>query len=164
MNTAQPAVLTKIGFQALIDTLRKRGYRILGPTVRDGAIVYDDIGSLADLPRGWTDEQGTALPAPPPRGRGAVRLCGRAAFGKKFLHPPRQLLWTAERTEQGMHVRSERPSDERFAFIGVRACDLNAILIQDRVLSGGAQVDPNYRARRDGLFVIAVNCGVAGGT
>lgn len=165
MNTAQPAVLTKIGFQALIDTLRKRGYHILGPTVRDGAIVYDDIGSLADLPQGWTDEQGG----------GHYRLLRRAdeaLFGyavgphswKKFLHPPRQLLWTAEHTEQGVHIRSERPSDERFAFIGVRACDLNAILIQDRVLSGGAQVDPNYRARRDGLFVVAINCGVAGGT
>jgi hypothetical protein len=37
--------------------LRGRGYRVIGGTVRDQAIVYDDIASVDDLPRSWTDDQ-----------------------------------------------------------------------------------------------------------
>jgi len=46
--------------EALDDLLRAlaaHGFRTVGPTVRDGAIVYDDIESAADLPIGWTDDQ-----------------------------------------------------------------------------------------------------------
>jgi len=46
----------------------------------------------------------------------------------------------------------------------VRSCELHAIAIQDRVFLHGAYVDPHYRARREGAFIIAVSCGQAGGT
>ncbi|MDR3472346.1 MAG: 4Fe-4S dicluster domain-containing protein [Devosia sp.] len=154
-----------MGFQALFDSLRRRGYRIVGPKVRDGAIVYDDIDGAADLPQGWTDEQ-----AP-----GRYRLARRddaALFGyavgshswKAFLHPSVQRLWTARREGDAVTVTPEPTSAERFAFIGVRACELKAIAIQDRVFVGGAHVDPHYRARREGAFIVAVNCAEAGGT
>jgi hypothetical protein len=69
---------------------------------------------------------------------------------KKFLLPATQRLWSAERTEHGMAITPEPYPIERFAFIGVCACDLNAIAIQDRVLIGGAEVDPRYQRRRQG--------------
>jgi hypothetical protein len=50
----------------------------------------------------------------------------------------------------------------RFAFIGARSCDLHAIAIQDRVFLAGDRVDPIYAARREGVFIVAVNCGQAG--
>ena len=50
-------VLRAENFQGLLDALKARGYQILGPTVRDGAIVYDELGSISDLPMGWTVEQ-----------------------------------------------------------------------------------------------------------
>ena len=53
---------------------------------------------------------------------------------------------------------------ERLAFVGVRACELHAIAIQDRVLLEGAYADPHYRARREGAFLVAVNCGEPAGT
>jgi hypothetical protein len=153
------------GLQALLDALRRRSYRVIGPTVRDAAIVYDDIASVADLPQGWTDEQDG----------GRYRLVRRndgALFGyavgphswKKFLHPPAQRLWSAARSDESMTMTPEPLPAERFAFVGVRACDLNAIAIQDRVLTGGALTDSRYRARRQGAFIVALNCGVAGGT
>jgi sulfhydrogenase subunit beta (sulfur reductase) len=169
MQTDQPVVLTVDGLAALLDALGARGYRVVGPTLRDQAIVYDDIASLADLPRGWTDEQDG----------GHYRLARRddgALFGyavgphawKKFLHPPVQTLWRAVREGDAVRITPEpapaSASGERFAFIGVRACELHAIAIQDRVLLGGEYVDPHYRARRDGAFIVAVNCAVAGGT
>jgi len=40
----------------------------------------------------------------------------------------------------------------------VRSCDLHALEIQDRVFLNGPYVDPHYKARREQLFVVAVNC------
>ena len=164
MATSAPAILTLAGFDRLFAVLRDRGYRLIGPTLRDQAIVYGDVASPADLPRGWSDEQDG----------GRYRLVRRqddALFGyavgpdswKRLLHPPMQNLWTADRTATGVTVTPEPPSSERFAFIGVRACELHAIAIQDRVLMEGGHPDPAYRARRQNAFLVAVNCGTPGG-
>jgi sulfhydrogenase subunit beta (sulfur reductase) len=139
MNAVSHSILTSDGVAALVDLLRRRGYRVLGPTMRDQAIVYDEIAALADLPRGWGDEQDA----------GRYRLVRRdddALFGyavgphswKKFLHAPAQLLFRAEREDGGMRVIPEPPAAERLAIIGIRACELHAIAIQDRVLLHGA--------------------------
>ncbi|HET9300844.1 MAG TPA: 4Fe-4S dicluster domain-containing protein, partial [Candidatus Polarisedimenticolaceae bacterium] len=45
-----------------------------------------------------------------------------------------------------------------------RACELQALALQDRVFVGGACADPTYRARREAALVVALNCGEAGGT
>jgi hypothetical protein len=50
-------VIERSDFDALLGALARRGYTIVGPTVRDHAIVYDEIESSADLPVGWTEEQ-----------------------------------------------------------------------------------------------------------
>ena len=158
-------VLRAENFQGLLDALKARGYQILGPTVRDGAIVYDELGSISDLPIGWTDEQEG----------GKYRLKKRADqafFGhavgphswKKYLHPPVVRLWTASRTGKGFQIEEEKPTKRKMALIGVRACELHAIAIQDRVFLGGTVVDSHYQARRDGIFVLAINCGQAGNT
>ncbi len=165
MADAHQAVVTTQGLQALLDALKRRGFRVVGPTVRDAAIVYDDIDSIADLPRGWTDEQDG----------GRYRLHRRddeALFGyavgpqswRRFLQPPTQRLWSATRNPEGVTVTPEPHPAEKLAFIGARSCELHAIAIQDRVLMGGAYVDAGYRSRREGVFTVAVNCGTAGGT
>jgi len=165
MDTVGQAVVTTDGLQILLDALRNRGYRVVGPTVRDQAIIFDDIASISDLPRGWTDEQEG----------GHYRLMRRddnALFGyavgphswKKFLHPPLLRLWRAEHDAQGVRVVPEPDPNELFAFVGVRSCEIHAIEIQDQVFLGGAYVDPHYLARRQGTFIIAVNCGQSGGT
>jgi sulfhydrogenase subunit beta (sulfur reductase) len=165
MKSIPRSILTGDGLAALLEALRRRGYRVIGPTVRDRAIVYDDIASLADLPRGWTDEQDG----------GHYRLRRRndnALFGyavgphswKKFLHTPAQRLWKAERGPEGLRIAPEPDSTERLAFVGVRACELHAIAIEDRVLLEGAYADPHYRARREGAFLVAVNCAEPAGT
>jgi ferredoxin len=152
-------------FQQLLNALAGEGYRLLGPTVRDGAIVYDDLSAVADLPIGWTDEQDG----------GTYRLKRRddnALFGyavgphswKKFLHPPTVRLWQARREATGLQIITEQPQIPRYAFIGVRSCELHAIAIQDKVLTGSQFVDPIYQTRRGNNFIVAINCGQAGGT
>ena len=52
------------------------------------------------------------------------------------------------------------PDDDppRYAFLGVRACEIAAMQVQDRVFTGGPYVDPIYQKRRDAAFIVAVNC------
>jgi len=153
------SLITRQQMEKLIPALRRRGFQVIGPTVRDAAIVYDVVESLADLPMGWTDEQEA----------GRYRLRRRndeALFGyvvgpqswKKYLHPAEVRLWSAERQGQGFHILNNDPPPPRRAFLGVRACELAAIAVQDRVLHGDQYRDPVYGARREGVFLVAVNC------
>jgi len=152
-------------FEQLLQALLKRGYEIIGPVIRDGAILYDCVTSIRDLPSGWTDEQDG----------GKYRLKRRedkALFGyvvgpyswKKFLHPPVQRMWRAKREANGFEILSDSPAPGKRAFLGVRSCELHAIAIQDKVFLNGAFVESGYQARRDNVFVVALNCGQAGGT
>jgi ferredoxin len=165
MNDCAAAVITLEGLGGLISGLRAQGFRVIGPRLRDQAIVYDDVESIDDLPAGWTDEQDG--------GHYRVRRREDAAlFGfnvgptawKRFLHPPLLRLWRAERTADGISVTGETEPMERHAFLAVRSCELHAIAVQDRVFLQGPYVDPHYQARREGAFIVAVNCGQAGGT
>jgi ferredoxin len=164
-GVALTAVIERSAFDALCRALTARGYTLVGPTIRDSAIVYDRINSSADLPVGWTDEQRGGVYRLKPRG-------DRALFGyavgphswKKYLLPPRLTLWRAQREADGFVVIEEPRDPPRLALIGVRSCELRAIASQDRVLTEDACVDPYYHAQRDRLFVLAVNCGQAGGT
>ena len=152
-------------FQQLLDAITNEGYRLLGPTIRDGAIVYDELSDVTDLPIGWTDEQDG----------GTYRLKRRddkALYGyavgphswKKFLHPPIVRLWQLQREATGLQIVAEQSQIPRYAFIGVRSCELHAIAIQDKVLTGSQFVDPIYQAKRADNFIVAVNCEQAGGT
>jgi hypothetical protein len=46
------AVIRRAGLGELIDALKDRGYTVIGPTVRDDAIVLAEIGSADELPFG----------------------------------------------------------------------------------------------------------------
>lgn len=149
----------------LVRRLAERGYRVLGPTLGDGAIVYDELRSADDLPIGWTEDQDA----------GRYRLRRRdddARFGyalgphswKRELFPPRVRLFEARRTDKGFDVEEERPDGPPLALLGVRPCELRAIAIQDRVFLRDGHGDGDYAARRANLFVVAVNCSEPGGT
>jgi len=167
MENRDPVLLNRSDFGALIEALQERGYTVIGPTVRDQAIVYAEIQSDADLPEGWIDEQEA----------GHYRLRRRedaALFGyvvgprswKEYLHPPRVKLVSANREADGS-MRFESGDTEEppaRAFLGVRSCELHAIAIQDRVFLGNGVTDSHYEKRRRNNFTVAVNCGTSGGT
>jgi sulfhydrogenase subunit beta (sulfur reductase) len=133
---------------------------VMGPTLADGHLIYGEIGTVTDFPAGWTAIQEG----------GSFRLAERqdeAWFGfavgqqswKQFLLPPRQTLWQAQREGSGYRITPQTGDVPKFAFIGVRACELKAMEVQDRVFCKGAQVDPTYAARREQAFIVALNCG-----
>jgi formate hydrogenlyase subunit 6/NADH:ubiquinone oxidoreductase subunit I len=159
------AVIERDALGSLIQSLARRGFQVVGPTVRENAIVYDRLSSLEDLPVGWTDEQDG----------GVYRLKRRddaALFGynagphswKQFLLPPVQRLWQAKREAGAFQILPDKIESPKYAFVGVRACELHAIAIQDKVFFGGTFAEPGYKSRRDNLFLVAVNCGQACGT
>lgn len=163
ISAGDQRVVARADLDQLFQALTRRGFRIVGPTVRGGAIVYDDISSAADLPEGWTDEQDG----------GSYRLQRRrdaALFGytvgpqswKRYLFPPSSLLWRTG--ADGAPEPADPDPGAPLAFIGVRSCELHAIAIQDRVFTGGRHPDQVYAARRQDAFIVAVNCGQAGGT
>ncbi len=149
----------------LFNALRSAGYSVIGPTIREGTIVYEELTSIDDLPVGWTDEQEG----------GSYRLKKRsdnAFFGynvgphswKKFLFPPSLRLWNARKNGNNFQILPENNDTPKFAFIGVRACELHAMAVQDKVFMNGAYIDPVYKSRREHAFIVAVNCGQAGNT
>ncbi|CBG68207.1 putative anaerobic sulfite reductase subunit A [Streptomyces scabiei 87.22] len=154
------------GLDALVSVLVADGRTVVGPTVRDGAVVLAELGSAAELPYGW----GVELEA------GRYRLVRRedgAAFAhsagpqswKNYLHPPREKLWSADRTADGEPVFTAHPPEApAYAFLGVRPCDLRAIAIQDRVLTGGRYANDGYGKRRGRALLIAAECTEPGAT
>ena len=150
---------------ALLGALRERGHTLLGPTVRDGAIVLAEIGGAADLPVGWSDEQEGGRYRL--RRRDDVSFFGYAVgphSWKRYLHAPAVVLWRARRENGGFVAEPDADPPPRYAFVGVRPCELAAILVQDRVFLGGRFVDPAYRARRESAFILAASCGSPAGT
>lgn len=150
----------------LIEALVRNGYEVIGPRLRDGAIVYDNVESVEDLPAGWTDEQEP----------GRYRLKRReddALFGytvgpqswKNYLHPAEVRLWSAERQGETFRILNNEAAPQRAqAFLGARACELAAIAVQDRVLLEDKYRDPIYDRHRRGTFIIAVQCTQAAST
>ena len=160
MTEHRHAVLQASEIGRLLEALARRGFAVHGPTVRDGAIVYDRIESTNDLPKGWTDDQEP----------GHYRLKKRedeALFGyvvgpqslKKYLHPAEVRLLSAERQDGTFRIlNNETTPKQTFAFIGARACELAAVGVQDRVLMEDKYADPIYKEQRSGAFIVAVQC------
>ena len=62
MVTNLPAIGTSFALQVaelaqLFPSLQRRGYQVVGPTVRGSAIVYEILNNFEELPAGWTAEQ-----------------------------------------------------------------------------------------------------------
>lgn len=166
MTGQRPYVIDRQGLSALLAAFAGEGRAVVGPTVRDGAIVLAEIERIEDLPEGWTEVQDA--------GRYRLeRRADRALFGyvvgphsyKSLFFPPRETLWRAERTADGFRVTArDDAAGRKLALLGARSCDLHALAIQDRVFAGGPYRDPGWAERRKDVFVVAVNCGRAGGT
>jgi ferredoxin len=157
--------LAREDFDRLIDVLAARGYEVIGPTARQGAIVHEPVGSSADLPVGLTDEQEGGTYRLRQRGDGALfGFANGPQSWKRILHPPNVRLWRARRTGDGVEFEREDEEPPARAFLGVRSCDLHAIAILDNALMNIEHPDPGYVARRERIFIVALNCSTAGGT
>ena len=162
---AEASMLDLRGLQALIEALRDRGYTVMGPTVRDGVITTGEVRTLDDLPRGVGDDQEAGHYRLRSRADGA--LFGYAApmqSAKPVFFPADEIIWRGSRGEDGFGVRADEPAAGPLALLGVRACDLAAVGVQDSVLAQREFTDTRYVQRRDRTFVVATACADPAGT
>ena len=165
MDIGDDLVMDRHGFDLLLDVLRRRGLRTIGPVVRDGSIMHGEVSSTADLPEGWHDHTSP----------GNYRLTnddGPELFGwavgpeswKSEFFLPTETVWraTVDNGEVTLSDVKDKPSP--VAIVGARPCEIAALGVLDRVLRNGAVPDDRYAARRDGAFVVVVECGSPSGT
>ncbi|HLB44689.1 MAG TPA: 4Fe-4S dicluster domain-containing protein [Candidatus Limnocylindrales bacterium] len=155
----------------LLDRLHDGGRQVIGPTIRDGAVMLDPIERVDQLPVGWgidnapgkarlVEQHGSRVFDQPP---------GPSSW-KRWTYPPRltEFAWTdAAETDAAPAPRRPKPVPAKMApqaFLGVRACEIAALRVQDKVLLEGPVVDRDYAARRRDNLIVAVECAVAGGT
>jgi NAD(P)H-flavin reductase/Pyruvate/2-oxoacid:ferredoxin oxidoreductase delta subunit len=160
-----PWFLARANLGVLIDLLREDGRTVIGPTVVDGAITMAEIRSVDELPAGVGDEQ------VPGRYR-LVQHGDRRVFDfavgptspKRWTFPPVVPLNVGRRDGRAVSFEPSPLDAPRLALLGVRACELAALGIQDRVFLGGPYTDEDYRTRRRNALVVAVNCTSAAST
>ena len=142
------AAIDRAGLDQLFGALERRGFTAVGPT---GARRGDRLRGArlgGGAARGWTDVQDG----------GHYRLARReddALFGynvgPELVEEPscsrrRCALWKARRAaDGGLEVRRSTAERRRYAFIGVRSCDLHAIAVQDRTFLDGRLRRPRLR-------------------
>jgi len=152
-------VIESNNLQQLLDALKKEGYKVIGPKISDQAIIYDEIETVSELPIGIKDVQ-------EPGKYKLEKRSDKAFFGftvspqswKKYLLPPVTKLWEATYSKDGICFKEESLPDKKQAFIGVKACELNAIKVQDKVYLEGEFVNPLYKRLRENTFIVAINC------
>lgn len=158
-------IIDRAQLPKLLELIAGKGYKLLGPTVRDNAIVYDEISGESDLPIGWVDQQSG----------GSYKLektDSKRIFGftigqqswKSFFYPPTLKYWTASKENGEIEIADTEPRPIKQALIGVRACELAALAIHDKVLMGDQYKDPHYASLRENSFIVALNCTKACGT
>lgn len=152
--------LKREDLHVLLAALQTDGYECIGPTVKDDAIVYDTVKTVADLAQGVQDTQepGSYRLQKTPYKRNFSWANGPQAL-KPITFKPREELWRSRRTDTGqINFQPADIESSPKAVIGVRACDLAALYIHDKHFTHATYSDPNYNEQRKKLFLVAVNC------
>jgi sulfhydrogenase subunit beta (sulfur reductase) len=151
--------LPKLRLQSLLDILWERGFRVLGPVVRNGGVVFDEIRLVADMPIGLREEQHPGryrlVPGVAAEIFGVVN--GPGSLKPSFFAPEEPLV-ELRKEQKGFSATPFVPDAPRLAFLGVRACDLAALAVQDRIFLYDRFRDTHYAARRAQVLLIGVNC------
>ncbi|MEX1248392.1 MAG: 4Fe-4S dicluster domain-containing protein [Anaerolineales bacterium] len=159
LHLGSQVAIRKPVLDQVLGHLEKAGYQTIGPCIKDAALVYAPIGGLQDLPQGLISEQsGGSYRIKPSNNARYFDITPGAQSWKQFLFPPRSESFKLMK-ENG-HWLEEGLSEDlpRYAFIGVRPCELAAIAVQDKVFIRSDFTDPIYKHRRERIFILALDC------
>ena len=156
---SEPRTLPTARLGALITALRARGYTVVGPTERDGGVVFAEVQEVADLPVGRRDEQAAGRYRLEAGVDGEVfGVVNGAGSLKPFFFAAEEPLLALHRRRGGFTIEAIAPAAPKLAVLGARACDLAALAMQDRIFLRGATPDAHYAARRADVILVAVHC------
>lgn len=151
--------IQKTAFNSILSRLKEDGYLPIGPRVKDEALVYAPIDKIEDLPQGVSTIQ---KPGYYRLTRGKhmryFDIIPGAHSWKQFLFPSRAELFKLQKNGREWERIPEKKEPINYAFIGVRACELAAIQIQDNIFMRSDFTDPIYQAHRKRVFIVSVNC------
>ena len=176
MTNVHPAVggrvyLEKPGLDAFVRELASQGYKVVAPTRRDGVIVLRPVRAATELAHGVRDVQDG----------GSYRLADgdpdlyfEFVVGpdgpKRYLFPPEQRLLEIHAEREEFVLDAGPAQSPKIAFLGIRPCELAAILVQDRVFGADdpapfrCEAEAGYCQARKAALTIVVNCTHPGGT
>jgi ferredoxin len=157
--------LSQEGLARLLSALQDAGFVIFGPRVKDGAITFDELAGIDDLPRGLTEVQsGGRYRLEETERPNLFGFASTAQSFKRVFHPAREPLFGLRRGANGPELVPAESGARPVALIGARGCDVAALGTLDGVLMNSTHPDAGYRARRGDVFILAVHCTKPGGT
>ena len=146
----------------LILNLQARGFTVVGPSLSEGVVRLRELRGVGDLASGVVDVQGP----------GSYILSGESATvfasvngpdsPKKYLHPSEVEMSRLADKGNGLELVSAFRSDRKYAFFGIRPCDLRGVQVMDRTMLVPGFEDPVYSTLRDDSIFIVANCTKAG--
>lgn len=157
--TGSTILIQKPDLNVILARLQEAGYLTVGPKVKNETLVYEPIESMEELPQGYDTEQ-----AP---GQFRLKKGSHSCYfdfipgthsWKQYLFPPRVELFKLQKNGKTWQTLDEPVESPKYAFIGVRACELAAIQIQDNIFMRADFTDPIYKSRRERVFILSVNC------
>jgi len=152
--------LPHLSLPHLFSALKDKGYLCIAPMVRGANIVYGPLDDSAKLPWGYSDIQGPGqyeLTKTNNDGRAFAWSNGPSSI-KPFLFKQQETLWRVHKEENGRLSFQPETESAAQALIGVRPCDITAMMVQDKVFLDDDYVDVRYQSRRLSLFTVVVNC------
>ena len=159
LNIKTTVAISKPQFNEMLGILKGEGYQTIGPVIRKDSLAYDKVDNLSDFPFGYeTDQEAGKYRIHKNGGHEYFQATPGVASWKRFLTPPRKTLINLENDGSGWKDTTVRGSLPKYAFVGVRSCELEAIKIQDNVLLRDDYEDMHYKKIREQLLIIVANC------
>jgi ferredoxin len=152
-----PGFLPRSSLSTLISALRQAGYLVYGPQQHDGVIQFGPLDDASSLPAGVSND---LQPGQYRLHSGESQRLFDWNLGPQGLKPlcfaPREVLW--QESADPIGFKRTLPQVQPTAVLGVRACDLAALSIQDHHFLLEMRPDPHYLERRQSLLLIGVDC------
>ncbi len=158
----QYRLMKRSGLDDLIKVLRVLDYRVIGPTESNGVIEFAELGDASELPWGLRDEQKPGSYSVSKGGDRAFEFSNGPTSLKRYFHPTERHLWTVDASGGQLQFEEARVQVPKYAFLGIRPCDLASLDILDQVFLNGVETNRYYESCRQNSLYVAVNCSSAG--
>lgn len=156
-KTMDTIKIKKAFLKFIFETLSK-SHRIIGPKIENDVLILTETG-FEDIPSGYKDRQKPGSYKISKENENDIFSfsIGPDSF-KRFFHPPMKELFNFKKTKKAISLTPVLKNEKPLALIGVRACDISAIKLYDRVFLEGVVRDSNYESLRKDALIIGVNC------
>lgn len=137
----------------VLSTLRQDGYDVTGAKAKDKHVAISSLTDITELCLYLKDEQSPGrYNLSEQKGNILFALKNCHDLWKQFLFPRSRTLF--QYTSDACFLE-ETSIPAKYAFLGIRPCDLASLAILDKVF---LTEDPFYRRARNELFVLAADC------